>query len=58
MKKKKTRKEYKEYLNDQGIPEADKKSNGGRIRDTSKYGNWLYANDPIAFEVGFADWSR
>lgn len=50
-----TKKEYEEYLNELGTPEDDKKSNGGRIPDTSKYGNWLRRHDPIAFQVGYND---
>lgn len=54
--KKFTRKAYREYLNDLGISdEMDKKSNGGRIPDHVKYGNWLERNDPIAFNVGYRD---
>ena len=52
-----TEKNFIKYLNEIGIPEDDKKSNGGRIPDHSKYGSWLYKNDTIAFNVGFRDWS-
>lgn len=48
-----TRKEYVEWLNEIGTPEDDKKSNGGRIPDSAKYGEWLRHNDPIAFNVGY-----
>lgn len=58
MKKKKTRKQYVEYLNELGTPEDDLKSNGGRVPDTAKYGAWLRNNDPIAFEVGYQEWER
>ena len=51
-----TKKNYIDYLNEIGIPEEDKKSNGGRIPNHSKYGQWLYKNDSIAFNVGFRDW--
>jgi hypothetical protein len=44
---------YINYLNEIGVPNNDKKSNGGRIPDTAKYGNWLYKNDPIAFNSSF-----
>lgn len=50
-----SKKEYEEYLNELGIPEDDKKSNGGRIPDNAKYGSWLRRNDPIAFNVGYSD---
>lgn len=43
-------KETIEELNELGVPENDKRSNGGLIPDrTTKYGNWLYRNDPTAF---------
>lgn len=50
-----TIKEYEEWLNELGTPEDDKKSNGGRIPDYSKYGSWLRRNDMIAFEVGYQE---
>jgi len=53
---KKTKSEFVNYLNGFGIPEDDKRSNGGRISDHAKYGTWLRKNDPIAFEVGFREW--
>lgn len=49
------RKEYEEYLNGFEIPDGDKKSNGGRIPDHVPYGSWLRRNDPIAFQVGYAE---
>lgn len=52
-----TKKNFIEYLNEIGIPEDDKKSNGGRIPDNSKYGQWLHKNDPVAFNAGFRDWN-
>ena len=52
-----TKKNYIDYLNQIGTPEDDKKSNGGRIPDFAKYGQWLYKNDPIAFNVGYNEWS-
>ena len=51
-----TRANYEAYLNEIGTPELEKKSNGGRVPDRSKYGSWLRKNDPIAFEVGFREW--
>ena len=55
---KKTQKAYQEYLNSFGVPNDDKKSEGGRIPDFAKYGNWLRKNDPIAFNVGYQEWAR
>lgn len=55
---KKTRHNYEIELDEIGISEDDKKSNGGRIKDSANYGAWLRLNDPIAFEVGFHDWVR
>lgn len=52
-----SRGQYVEYLNEVGIPELDKKSNGGMIADTVKYGNWMRRNRLIEFEVGFNEWS-
>lgn len=49
--------DFVDYLNEMGIPEDDKKSNGGRIPDHAKYGNWLRKNDPIGFEVGYREYS-
>lgn len=48
-----TRVKHEDYLNMLGIPEDDKKSNGGRISDYAKYGTWLRKKDPIAFEVSY-----
>lgn len=50
-----TKDQAEEYLNDLGIPENDKRSNGGRIPDNADYGTWLRRNDPIAFEVFLSD---
>lgn len=50
-----TRKEYAEWLNELGVPEDDKQSNGGRIPDNAKYGEWTRRNDPVAFNVGFQE---
>ena len=55
---KQTKHNYEIELNELGIPEDDKRSNGGRIPDTSDYGTWLRRNDPIAFQVGYQDWKR
>jgi hypothetical protein len=53
-----TKKEYVLWLNELGVPEDDKKSNGGRIPDFCKYGAWLRVHDPIAFNVGYNEWER
>jgi len=53
---KKSKKDYENFLNELGIPNSDLISNGGRIRDGSKYGSWLRRNDSIAFEVGYREW--
>jgi hypothetical protein len=53
----KTKKDFQEYLNELESPEDDKRSNGGRIPDNAKYGDWLRRNDPIAFECGFYEWA-
>jgi hypothetical protein len=58
MKNETTRHDYEIYLDELGIPEDDKKSNGGRIKDSANYGSWLRLNDPIAFEVGYSDFKR
>jgi len=55
---KKTRHDFEIYLDEVGIPEDDKKSNGGRIPDRANYGAWLRKYDPIAFEVGFREWEN
>jgi translation initiation factor IF-1 len=50
-----TRVQHEDYLNMLGIPEDDKRSNGGRISNHSKYGTWLRRNDKIAFELSFKE---
>ena len=47
----KSKKTYEIMLNTIGVPEAEKKSNGGRVKDNVLYGSWLRRNDPIQFEV-------
>jgi len=52
-----TRVAYEEYLNELGIPEDDKWSNGGRIpASTIHWGTWMRTNDPIAFNAGYQEW--
>lgn len=47
--------DFIDYLNESGIPEHELESEGGRIPDHCHYGNWLYQNDPIAFNVALQD---
>ncbi len=47
---------YERHLNERGIPEKQKKSNGGHIPDYVKYGTWLRVNDPELFEDGYQEW--
>ncbi len=56
MEMKYTRKQYEENLNNMGVPEMDKKSNGGRIPDNAKYGSWLRKHDTIMFNLGYNEW--
>lgn len=56
--KKYTRDAAETALNEIEVPEDDKKSNGGRIPDTVRYGSWLRRNDPVAFAVYFQERSR
>lgn len=58
MKHKKTRSEYERHLNDCGIPDHDRKSNGGRCADNAGYGSFLRKHDPVMFDVGFNEWVR
>lgn len=54
-----TRLAYEEYLNESGIPEEDKVSNGGRIpASIIYYGTWLRINDPITFNARYNDWIK
>lgn len=52
-----TKKDYEDYLNEVGVPYFDQKTNGGRIPDHCNYGTWLRKNDPIAFRVGFREFT-
>lgn len=47
---------YERHLNQNGIPEDQKKSKGGRIPDYVKYGTWLRVNDPDFFESTYQAW--
>lgn len=53
-----TKKDYVDWLNELLVPFCDQKSNGGRIPDHAKLGKWMRRNDPIAFNVGYWEWSR
>jgi hypothetical protein len=57
MRTQQTKRQYQDWLNELDIPRDDLKSEGGRIPDKAKYGDWLRHNDPIAFNVGFRDYS-
>lgn len=47
---------YERHLNEEGIPESLRKSNGGQIPDYVKYGTWLRVNDTEEFELGYRNW--
>lgn len=47
---------YEKYLNQEGIPEDQKRSKGGNIPDYVKYGTWLRVNNPELFEKGYREW--
>ncbi|MFO7979059.1 MAG: hypothetical protein R6U64_10410 [Bacteroidales bacterium] len=47
---------YERHLNQSGIPDQDKKSNGGSIPDYVKYGTWLRVNDADLFEKTYREW--
>ncbi len=47
---------YERHLNQLGIPEEQKKSNGGIIPDYVKYGTWLRVNDPDVFLRNYQAW--
>ncbi len=53
-----TRKDYVEWLNEVGTPRDDLKSEGGRVPDNAKYGEWVRKHDPIAFNVGFREFQQ
>ncbi len=47
---------YERHLNQVGIPEDQKKSNGGIIPDYVKFGTWLRVNNIELFEKGYREW--
>jgi hypothetical protein len=55
--KKRTKKQYEEYLNELGDDMGDtlpeRRINGGRMPNKSKYGTWMKTHDPVAFNVGY-----
>jgi len=51
-----SRKAYRQFLNEIGVPFGDRKENGGRIPRNAMYGNWLWKHDPISFQVGYSEW--
>lgn len=50
-----TKAEFESDVNELDVPFADRRSNGGRIPDTAKYGTWLRKHDPIAFRVAYRE---
>lgn len=42
-------------MNELGVPEDDRYSNGGRIRG-ERYGSWMRKHAPIAFNVGLGEY--
>lgn len=53
-----TKQDAERYLNDAGIPEQDKRSNGGRVMDSVPYGTWMRRNDPIQFDIIWKQYNR
>lgn len=53
---KKTKKNYEEYLNGLGYEDTEKMIIGGKMR-RGKFGTMMRKHDPIAFEVGYREWS-
>jgi hypothetical protein len=56
--KKYTRQDHAKWLNEIPVPFEDLRSNGGRIPDNARYGEWMRRNDPIAFNVSFQEKER
>jgi hypothetical protein len=48
--------DYEEYLNELGVPEDDKRSNGGNVLDSARYGSWMRRTDKVAFNVGYQEY--
>lgn len=49
---------YERHLNQMGIPDNLKKTNGGHIPDYVKYGTWMRVNEPQNFESGYQSWKE
>lgn len=49
---------YERHLNQMGVPEKLKRSNGGYIPDYVKYGTWIRINEPENFESGYVSWKE
>jgi len=57
-KAKKTKKEYEEYLNEIGMPDQAFWWVKTSYFNPLTYGSQLRRHDPIAFQVGFDEWTR
>ena len=53
---KKTKKNYETYLNELGYEGTEQMIIGGKMR-LGKFGTMTRKHDPIAFEVGYREWS-
>lgn len=53
-----SKQDYQDELNELEVPADDRQSNGGRIPDHAKLGDWMRRNDPIAFQVGYQEHER
>ena len=49
---------YERHLNQEGIPEFEKRSNGGPIPDYVKFGTWVRVNRQEVFESGYQEWKN
>jgi len=52
------KREFTLWLNEHGVPQSDRKSNGGNCPDDSEYGEWLRKNHPIVFQYEFEKWMK
>ncbi len=53
-----TKKDHAESLNELEAPFSDLRSNGGRIPDNAKYGDWMRRHDPISFNIDYQEKRR
>jgi hypothetical protein len=53
-----TKTDFERVLNAQGVPDSERKSNGGRLMDKTQYGYWLRHNDLVQFNVLYNDYCR